>query len=243
MEKEKPGAGQTALITGRSRKIVLWTAVTALLVSGSAVIFPPVLSVGHADYLRVVSIKETRDYQDPALLQQAWELPVATTYQSGIDFQRNASVCGPTSLVNVLHSFKQPGNQDSILQGTNFSTVLGYLPEGITLDQLADIARQKLKKKVTVLRDLDLAGFRGELKHSNDLSRRYVVNFSRAPLFGAGHGHHSPIAGYLIEEDLVLVLDVNKKFGPWLVKSERLYEAMNTVDTTAQKKRGLLLIE
>ncbi len=216
---------------------------TALLLGGSAVIFPPVLSVGHAGYPHVVSIQETRDYQDPALLRKAWALPVATTYQSGIDFQRNTSVCGPTSLVNVLHSLKQPGNQESILQGTNFSTVLGYLPEGITLDQLADIARQKLQRKVTVLRDLDLAAFREELSHTNDLSRRYVINFSRAPLFGTGHGHHSPIAGYLNEEDLVLVLDVNKKYGPWLVKPERLYEAMNTVDTMAQKKRGLLLIE
>ena len=40
-----------------------------------------------------------------------------------------------------------------------------------------------------------------------------------------------------------MVLDVNKKYGPWLVKSERLYEAMNTLDTVARKKRGLLLIE
>ena len=36
-----------------------------------------------------------------------------------------------------------------------------------------------------------------------------------------------------------MVLDVNKKCGPWLVKSERLYEAMNTLDTVARKKRGL----
>jgi len=42
---------------------------------------------------------------------------------------------------------------------------------------------------------------------------------------------------------VVFVLDVNKKYGPWLVKSARLYEAMNTLDTSAQKKRGLLLIE
>jgi hypothetical protein len=41
----------------------------------------------------------------------------------------------------------------------------------------------------------------------------------------------------------VLVLDVNKEYGPWLVKSERLHEAMNTLDTGAQRKRGLLLIE
>jgi len=42
---------------------------------------------------------------------------------------------------------------------------------------------------------------------------------------------------------LVLVLDVNRKYGPWLVKSARLYDAMNTLDTGSQKKRGLLLIE
>jgi hypothetical protein len=121
--------------------------------------------------------------------------------------------------------------------------VLGYLPEGLTLDQLADIARQKLKRKVTVLRDLDLAAFREQLTHVNDPTRRYVINFSRGPLFATGGGHHSPIAGYLEQEDLVLVLDVNRTYGPWLVKSDRLYEAMNTVDATAKKKRGLLIIE
>ena len=94
-----------------------------------------------------------------------------------------------------------------------------------------------------MLRDLDLAAFREQLTHVNDPARRYVVNFSRVPLFGTGGGHHSPIAAYLREQDLVLVLDVNQKYGPWLVKSDRLYEAMNTVDGAAQKKRGLLLIE
>jgi Phytochelatin synthase len=227
----------------RTRKIVVWTATAALLLGGSAVVLPSLLSAGSADYPHVVSIKETRDYQDPALLKKAWALPVAAAYQSDIEFQRNASVCGPTSLVNVLHSLKQPGNQESILQGTNFSTVLGYLPEGLTLDQLADLARQKLQRKVTVLRDMDLAAFREQLSHVNDPSRRYIINFTRGPLFTTGGGHHSPIAGYLNEHDLVLVLDVNRKYGPWLVKSERLYEAMNSVDTTAQKKRGLLLIQ
>jgi hypothetical protein len=39
------------------------------------------------------------------------------------------------------------------------------------------------------------------------------------------------------------VFDVNDQFRPWLVKSRRLYEAMNTVDPTVGMKRGLLLIE
>lgn len=185
----------------RTRKIVLWTAVAALLLGGSA------------------------------------------AYQADIEFQRNGSVCGPTSLADVLHSLKRAGSQESVLQGSGFSTVMGYLPAGLTLDQLADIARQKLQRKVTVLRDLDLAAFREQLSHVNDPARRYVINFSRGPLFGTGGGHHSPLAAYLDKEDLVLVLDVNKNYGPWLVKPDRLYEAMNTIDTTAQKKRGLLLIE
>jgi hypothetical protein len=227
----------------RTRKIVLWTALAALLVGGSALILPIVVSEGHADYARVVSIKETRDYQDPALLKKAWALPVAAAYQAEIEFQHNGSVCGPASLANVLHSRQQPGNQESVLQGSGFSTVMGYLPEGLTLDQVAAIARRKLQRKVTVLRDLDLAAFREQLNHVNDPARRYVINFSRGPLFGTGGGHHSPIAAYLKQEDLVLVLDVNKNYGPWLAKPDRLYEAMNTVDTTAQKKRGLLLIE
>ena len=227
----------------RTRKIVLWIAAAALMVGGSAVILPRFISEGRADTAGAVSIKETRDYQDPVLLQKAWALPVATAYQADIESQHNGSVCGPTSLADVLHSLKEPGNQESVLQGTGFSTVMGYLPQGLTLDQLAEIARQKLHRKVTVLRDLDLAAFREQLSRVNDPSRRYVINFSRGPLFGTGGGHHSPIAAYLNQEDLVLVLDVNKNYGPWLVKSDRLYEAMNTVDATAQKKRGLLLIE
>jgi hypothetical protein len=227
----------------RARKIVLWTAMAAALLGGSAVILPSLMSEGRADYAAVVSIKESNDYQNPALLKKAWALPVAATYQTGVEFQRNPSVCGPTSLANVLHSLKMPGTQESILQGTNFTTVLGYLPEGLTLDQLADIARQKQLRKVTVLRDLDLAAFREHLSHVNDPARRYVINFSRGPLFGTGGGHHSPIAAYLSQEDLVLILDVNQKYGPWLVKPERLYDAMNTIDTTAHKRRGLMLIE
>jgi hypothetical protein len=226
-----------------TRKILVWIGLVAVLTGASVTIVPPLMSGGQADYSHVVSIKEAREYQDPVLLQRAWALPVAMLYRSDIVFQRNASVCGPTSIVNVLHSLHQPGDQSSVLEGTGISTVFGYLPEGVTLDQLAEIARHKLRRKVSVLRDLDLASFRIQLSHANDLSRRYVVNFTRGPLFGVGGGHHSPIAGYLVDEDLVLVLDVNKTYGPWLVKSKRLYDAMNTIDTGAQKRRGLLLIE
>jgi hypothetical protein len=226
----------------RAHKVFLSIGLAALLAGGSVALLPPLLWGDHADYSHVVSIKDAREYQDPALLEKAWALPVAALYHSNIDFQRNVSVCGPTSIVNVQRSLHQPGDQATILEGTGISTVMGYLPGGVTLDQLAEIA-QKVGRKVTVVRDLDLARFREHLRFANNTSRRYVVNFTRGPLFGTGGGHHSPIAGYLVDEDLVLVLDVNEEYGPWLVKSERLYEAMNTLDIGAQKKRGLLLIE
>lgn len=225
------------------RKAILSMGLAAVLIGGSAAIIPSWLWGDPADYSSVVSIKATREYQDPALLEQAWALPVARLYRRDIDYQRNASFCGPTSVVNVLRSLRRPGDQASLLQGTGISSVLGYLPGGVTLDQLAAIVRQKLASRVTVLRDLDRASFRDPMRRTNDLSRRYVINFSRGPLFGQGGGHHSPIAGYLVDQDLVLVLDVNRNYGPWLVKSDRLYDAMNTVDGTSKQKRGLLLIE
>jgi Phytochelatin synthase len=226
----------------RIHKLILSIGVVAALVGASVAVLPQRLWGDQTDYSNVVSIKEAREYQDPELLRKAWALPVAARYRP-IAFQRNASLCGPASIANVLHSLDKPGEQAAILDGTGISTVLGYLPGGVTLDELARIAELKVGRKVTVLRDLDLATFRAHLRLVNDESRRYVINFTRGPLFGTGGGHHSPLAGYLLEQDLVLVLDLNEKYGPWLVRSGRLYQAMNTVDAEARKTRGLLLIE
>jgi hypothetical protein len=106
---------------------------------------------------------------------------------------------------------------------------------------LADVARANTNRKITLLRDLSEEQFRAHLRHSNDPGRRYIVNFSRERIFGAGVGHHSPIGGYLEAEDLVFILDVNSDYQPWLVASKRLFDAVNTFD--GSNKRGLLLIE
>jgi len=70
----------------------------------------------------------------------------------------------------------------------------------------------------TVLRNLSEDQFLEHLRRSNDPGRRYIVNFDRAQIFGAGVGHHSPIGSYLEAEDLVFVLDVNSDYQPWLVE-------------------------
>jgi hypothetical protein len=191
--------------------------------------------------LDVPSIKADAAYQDPALLERAWQLPVAATYRQGMLYQSNGSLCGPASVANVQRSLGTASSSiDSVLEGTG-KCWTGACLMGLSLDELADIAQKATGRKVTVLRDLSLDQLRSELRQVNDPRRRYIANFQRAPLFTQGGGHHSPIAGYLEAEDLVLVLDVNEKFKPWLVKSERLFKAIDTADS--DKKRGLLRIE
>jgi hypothetical protein len=224
------------------KKVAIAIAAVLVLLIAAAFIVPPLLFKEPGDWSKVVSIEGASDYQSPAALDRAWALPVAATYKAKLDYQRNPSFCGPTSVVNVVRSFGGEADQATVLEGTQSSTVFGILPGGITLDALGELVRARTGKTVTVLRDFDLALFRQHLMRTNDPGYRFIANFSRAPLFGRGGGHHSPIGGYLAPEDLVLVIDVNAKFKPWLVKADRLYEAINTVDRASGQKRGLLEI-
>jgi hypothetical protein len=190
----------------------------------------------------VVSIAASPTYQDPRLLERARHLPAATKYDGPWLSQTNPSACGPTSLANVARSLGDATASADLAAGAagcRFGICFG----GLTLDELARGAEVLTRRKVTVQRDLTLPQFRAELRRSNDPALRYVLNFSRGPLFGVGGGHHSPIGGYLEAEDLVFVLDVNAHYGPWLVPSERLFEAMDTVDSSSGRKRGLLRLE
>jgi hypothetical protein len=191
----------------------------------------------------VTSIATTPEYQDPALLERAWALPVAATYQHHLDSQPNGSVCGPTSAANMFRSLGEAATTPAAVLDGSGQCPLTYCPHGLSLDELAEVMRRKTQHHVTLMRGLSLAEFREQLAHSNDPSRRYIVNFNRGLLFGKGGGHHSPIGGYLPARDLVFVLDVNAKFGPWLVSTQRLYDAMNAEDPTIHQRRGLLLIE
>src|SRR5512145_542462 len=178
----------------------------------------------------VDSIASLATYHDTELLAKASALPVAATYRAKLEYQHNCTFCGPASIVNVLHSLERTASQGMVLEGTRVGTWFGYLPSGMTLDELSEVAQNKVGRRVTVLRDLSLAAFREHLRRSNEPTRRYIANFSRTPLFGAGDGHLSPIGGFLVEDDLVLVLDVNPTYGPWLVASQRLHAAISTTD-------------
>lgn len=177
----------------------------------------------------------------PEVVERAWRLPVAATFDRQLTWQSNASRCGPAAVANVNRSLKEAAATEAkVLAGTG-KCWTGFCIIGLTLDELAEVARVNTSRRVTVLRDLTEEQFREHLRRSNDPGRRYIVNFNRERIFRSGGGHHSPIGGYLEHEDLVFVLDVNSQFQPWLVERSRLFSAVNTHD--GDRKRGLLLIE
>jgi hypothetical protein len=177
----------------------------------------------------------------PELVERAWRLPVAATFNRQLTWQSNGSRCGPAAVANAYRSLGEAAiTEGKVLAGTGRCWT-GVCILGLTLDELADVARAHTSRKVTILRDLSEEQFREHLRRSNDPSRRYIANFTRERIFGSGVGHHSPIGGYLEPEDLVFILDVNPDYQPWLVERTRLFDAINTLD--GGKKRGLLLIE
>jgi phytochelatin synthase len=215
------------------RKLFLAAAILLAGLGGAAVaLLPPKVPP---------EIVEASVRRSPDLVERAWRLPVAAHFGRPLVYQSNPSVCGAASLANVFRSLGESADSEGeVLAGAD-GCWFGICPVGLTLDQLSDVAKSHTKRRVTVLRDLSPEAFHDLLRHANDPDRRYVINFSRAPIFGGGVGHHSPIGGYLEEEDLVFVLDVNENFRPWLIERSRLYAAIDTLD--GDRKRGLLLIE
>jgi hypothetical protein len=226
----------------RRRRLGLAVAASAFVVVAAvpgsmfvrAKFFPPVFPVA--------SIRQTPHYQDKALLSRAWQLPVAQRFQAIFAYQRNPTSCGPSSLANVSRSFGEALDEGDVVRGSG-KCWAGICFGGLTLDELAGMARSNTAHEVTLLRDLSYDEFKRHLRQTNDPRRRYIVNFQRGLLFGKGMGHHSPLGGYLEREDEIFVLDVNEHFKPWLVSSRRLFEAVNGTDASSGKKRGLLLVE
>jgi hypothetical protein len=219
----------------RAAKIALFTGVLALItLAGGAGLIVSQTKVSPDAIRSSVTRSE-------AGIEKAWKLPAASTFKRELTWQSNPSLCGPASIANALRSLGETAaSEDSVLAGTGRCWT-GICFMGLTLDELAEVTRLKTKRTVTVLRDLSPDQFQQHLRRANDTGRRYIINFSRKEIFGAGTGHHSPIGGYLEAEDLVFVLDVNRDYQPWLVARARLFAAMDTWD--GKKKRGLLLIE
>ena len=92
-------------------------------------------------------IQSTPAFQEEALLAKARSLPVARRYAAAFAYQRNGSTCGPASLSDVERSWGLASDERSILEGTG-TCWSGLCLGGLSLDELASIARQKTKHRV-----------------------------------------------------------------------------------------------
>src|SRR6266545_4903404 len=107
----------------------------------------------------------------PELVERAWRLPVAATFNRQLSWQSNGSRCGPAAVANAYRSLGEAASTEGkVLAGTGRCWT-GLCILGLTLDELAQVARAHTSRKITVLRDLSEEQFREHLRRSNDPAR------------------------------------------------------------------------
>jgi hypothetical protein len=179
---------------------------------------------------------------NPAQLAKAYESPVASSLRNV--FAPGPSMTGGlTSASIALRSLgDDPGDAAAIMKRRKIG-VMGKIPGGLTLDQLAEHIAADSGRKTEALRPESLDVFRAALiRATGDTSMRVLVNYNRKLLFGVGGGHHAIVGAVLPDDDLVLILDPDPAYGAFLVPMARLFEATRSVDTTSKNPRGVVVI-
>ena len=178
---------------------------------------------------------------------------------SYLETEEVLTFCGPATIAGVMNSLDIPRpvpiqyhpwslfTQDSIFTPEN-QAVKDYPKvqnEGLVLEQLAQFFRN--------------LGVKADYKHADGFSvdefrqivrdtlaapdKRLVVNYFRVPLGQIGGGHISPAAAYDEDTDRLLVLDVARyKYAPVWVKLADLHASMQTIDSSSNKMRGIVVV-
>lgn len=118
----------------------------------------------------------------PELVERAWHLPVAATFQRHVDWLSRLSL-RPAAVANEYRSLGEAAGTEGKVLADTWSCWTGVCIMGLTLDELAKVAQSHTTRKVTVLRDLGETQFLEHLRRSNDPGRRYILNFDRAQIW------------------------------------------------------------
>lgn len=104
----------------------------------------------------------------PELMERAWHLPVPAIFHGNVNWQSSSSRCGPAAVANAYRSLGETASTEGkALAGTGRCWT-GLCILGLTLGELAEVARTNTSRKVTVLRNLSEAQFLEHLRRSND---------------------------------------------------------------------------
>jgi len=200
------------------------------------------------------NVKDIEHYKDEKLIEKLMETPVMKAYiAGGLEYQQREGFCANATIRCVLKSIPQ-------LPSSNIPPVQGGPSVPKIVSANLDKAGDGLIRTSITYGDAGYEAFLEAMKKSNDVRYRVAVNFLRSPLFsykfpwfvpfhfllGLFGGHFSPVVGYLEEEDLVAIFDVNHSYeGVYFIESKRLFDAVNTADLTIQPRttRGVVVTE
>ena len=226
-------------------------------------IFPKALKrIRHL--VRQPSIYLDRNYKRFEVLEKASTLStscpgITTLYLKRMEYQRREGFCCPTTarnLIRSLRSLELDGNE-GMLEG-KLPPLISGARTALQLKQLLDdFTDSNLFKTSVVYGDEGYRTFLDTIKLSNSSSHRLAINFLRGALFGVSSswphswllaglgGHFSNVLGYIEEDNLVVIFDVNHEYGVFVVDAHRLYESVNSPDISfsAVKSRALIVTE
>ncbi|MCB9758515.1 MAG: phytochelatin synthase family protein [Alphaproteobacteria bacterium] len=163
--------------------------------------------------------------------------------------QETATGCGLASSATVLEALgvAEGLTQSAYFEGLDRAPIAGWQVwlRGMTLAELEGLLEAHgASAEATFAADSTVEAFRDEVAgNAASPEDALLVNYHRPALAQAGGGHISPIGAYDPAQDLVLVLDVAvHKYPPVWVDTRALYDAMNTVDPSAGRSRGWVVV-
>lgn len=173
--------------------------------------------------------------------------------------QVNQTYCGVASAITVLNAMPIKKPVDPIYAPHAYFTQRNFFTpdvakiispqtvraQGMTRDEMVKTLARHGVNATSVAGDrVDESTLRPLLQKAlGDDGKFVLVNFSRAMLEQEGGGHWSVLAAYDAQSDRVLILDVSKyMYAPEWIGISTLRKAIDTLDTTSNKKRGLVFV-
>ncbi len=183
--------------------------------------------------------------------------------------QHNEKACGVASSIMVLNALFAPtrntadgkniGVDEIFKLDAKFIKNVAKAGKGFQLDELGETLTRALETAEGGPYTVTVERFNGkdskaELKRLKKLLAAneknpndfVIINYLQSVLTGdpAGSvGHIAPIGAYDAKTNRVLVLDPDRDFyQPYWVPADKVFDAINTTDPGASKKRGLILI-
>ena len=165
--------------------------------------------------------------------------------------QSRPAYCGVASAVTVLNAMPA-ATEWSWTQSTFFTDAARRVRHplqvtfgGMNLAELEGLLRaHDVDTTLVHASDSSASAFRTVLRQNLQTPDDYViVNYERASLGQPASGHISPLGAYDATSDRVLVLDTaSYKYAPTWVPVDALWKAMDTLDSSAGKTRGYVIV-